>query len=78
MATSGAYERGEHIVDGRTGRPAGGVRSMTVVGPSLTMADGYATAAFAMGREGVAWVARMPGYGAAAVTHEERLLCVPR
>ncbi|MFN8620246.1 MAG: FAD:protein FMN transferase [Chloroflexota bacterium] len=77
VATSGAYERGEHIVDGRTGKPADGVRSMTVVGPSLTLADGYATAAFAMGREGVAWVARIPGYGAAAVTLEERLLSSP-
>ena len=40
------------------------LRSMTVVGPSLAVADGFATAAFAMGERGVAWVARQPGFGA--------------
>jgi len=78
VATSATYERGDHIMDGRTGRAAeGDVRSMTVVGPSMTMADGYATAAYVMGREGVAWVARIPGYGAAAITAEGRILSSP-
>ena len=35
VATSGAYERGPHIVDPRTGRPAAGALSVTVVGPDL-------------------------------------------
>jgi thiamine biosynthesis lipoprotein len=38
--------------------------SLTVVGPSLTFADAYATAGFAMGRTGLAWVERHAGYRA--------------
>ena len=52
VATSGAYERGAHIVDPRTGRAPQGVASVTVLGPDLAIADAYATAAFAMGVEG--------------------------
>jgi thiamine biosynthesis lipoprotein len=49
VATSGTAERGAHIMDPVAGRPATGLASVTVVGPSLTLADAYATAAFAMG-----------------------------
>jgi FAD:protein FMN transferase len=67
IATSGAYERGVHIVDPHTGGTPQGVLSTTVVGPDLGTADAYATAAFAMGREGIAWLARIPGYGGMAI-----------
>ncbi|MGH2407354.1 MAG: FAD:protein FMN transferase [Candidatus Limnocylindrales bacterium] len=72
VATSGAYERGSHILDPRTGLPPRGLRSMTVVGPSLGFADAYATAAFVMGLEGLAWVAERPGYDAYAITDDRR------
>jgi len=49
VATSGAYERGPHILDPRTRRPAAGLSSVTVVGRDLGTADAYATAAFAAG-----------------------------
>jgi FAD:protein FMN transferase len=49
VATSGAYERGPHILDPRTGRPAAGLASVTVLGRDLGTADAYATAAFASG-----------------------------
>jgi thiamine biosynthesis lipoprotein len=49
VATSGAYERGPHILDPRTGRPATGLSSVTVVGRDLGTADAYATAAFVAG-----------------------------
>jgi thiamine biosynthesis lipoprotein len=74
IATSGAYERGEHVVDARRGSPATGLLSVTVVGPSLTWADAYATTAFAMGLEGPAWVARHPGFGALAITEDDRVV----
>ncbi|MFF3483083.1 FAD:protein FMN transferase [Streptomyces sp. NPDC002701] len=61
VATSGRYERGDHIFDGRTGRAATGLLSLTVVASSLTEADAVATAAFAMGGEGVAWAAARAG-----------------
>ncbi len=56
VATSGAAHRGQHIIDARTGRPARGVASVTVIGPSLTWADIDATAAYAHGREAADWL----------------------
>ena len=49
-----ACKRGEHIHDARDGRAPHDLSSVTVVGPSLTWADAYATTAFAMGTEGPA------------------------
>lgn len=77
VATSGGYERGDHITDPRTGAVPRDLLSVTVVGPSLTWADAYATAAFVMGREGLGWVASHPGYGALAITAEDRTLWTP-
>jgi thiamine biosynthesis lipoprotein len=73
VATSGSYERGDHIVDARTGMPNGDLLSLTVAGPSLTLADAYATVGFAMGNAGVAWVAGRPGYSPYAITREGRV-----
>jgi thiamine biosynthesis lipoprotein len=64
VATSGAYERGAHVFDPRTGAPAGGLASVTVVGPDLGTADAYATAAFALGGDGADWLRTLDGYGA--------------
>ena len=47
VATSGTAERGAHIVDPRAGRAASGLASLTVIGPSLSLADACATAGFA-------------------------------
>ena len=59
VATSGSYERGTHIIDPLSGRPAAGVLSTTVVARTLAHADAYATAVFAMGERGPAWSASM-------------------
>ena len=77
VATSGSYERGEHIVDPHTGAAPDGLLSITVVGPSLTYADAFATAAFAMGRDGIAWVVSQSGYGAYAITADDRAIWTP-
>jgi thiamine biosynthesis lipoprotein len=77
VATSGAYERGAHIVDPHTGRPPAGLLSATVVGPDLARADAYATAAFAMGRDGPAWTATLDGYDAMCVASDRRVLTTP-
>ena len=74
VATSGTYERGEHIRDPHTGRPPAGLLSLSVVGPSLTWADAYATTGFAMGLAGIGWVARHVGYGACGITADGRVL----
>ena len=51
-ATSGEYERGKHIRDGRTGKPVtNDVASVTVVHPASAMlADGLSTTLFVLGR----------------------------
>ena len=49
MATSGTSARGAHLVDPRTGGPAGALAQVSVTGPSLLWADVLATAAFVRG-----------------------------
>jgi thiamine biosynthesis lipoprotein len=56
IATSATYERGRHIVDPATKRPADALASATVIGPSLTFADAYATAVFVKGVDGLEWL----------------------
>ncbi|WP_331771909.1 FAD:protein FMN transferase (plasmid) [Embleya sp. NBC_00888] len=77
VATSARYERGDHILDGRTGRPAVGLLSMTVVARSLTEADATATAAFAMGADGIAWAAARDGCEVFAIDAEHRVFRTP-
>lgn len=70
VATSGTAERGAHILDPLTGRPAAALASMTVVGPDLTRADAYSTAAFAMGDAARDWLPSLDGFEAYAVTRD--------
>lgn len=74
VATSGLYERGEHIRDPHTGRIPGGLRSVTVIGPTLALADAYATAAFAMGESGIGWVDGQAGFAAVGITAAHRVV----
>ncbi len=62
VATSGSYARGQHIYDPHDpGREAGEIVGLTVIGPDVFEADRFATAAFAMGRFGIAFIEEMPG-----------------
>ncbi len=62
VCTSGDYfrfveidgQRFSHIVDPRSGRPAAGVRSATVVAPRAIVADAWATALSVLGEAGLA------------------------
>jgi thiamine biosynthesis lipoprotein len=62
IATSGTYERGQHIYD-----PVGkkneinDIVSLTVIGPNVFEADKFATPAFAMGKRGIEFIEKMPG-----------------
>lgn len=73
VATSGLYERGDHIRDPRTAAAPRSLASLTVVGPSLAWADAYATAGLVKGFDGLAWVESHPGYGALAITPDNQL-----
>ncbi|MFW6187863.1 MAG: FAD:protein FMN transferase [Actinomycetota bacterium] len=55
VSTSGTYERPASVVDPRTGRPAAGARSASVVGPDARLAGVLATALVVAGRDGAAW-----------------------
>jgi FAD:protein FMN transferase len=78
VATSGAYARGEHVLDPHTRRPPTGVLSVTITGRDLATADAYATAAFAMGARGPAWTARLRGYQALTVIDDGQSLRTSR
>jgi FAD:protein FMN transferase len=75
VATSGSYERGEHITDPHSGAAPAGLRSVTVVGPRLAFTDAYATAIYVMGLAGLRWLAGEPeraDYAAYAITDDGR------
>jgi thiamine biosynthesis lipoprotein len=62
VATSGSYIRGQHIYNpNNANKEVNTVRSLTVIGPNIYEADRYATAAFAMGREGISFIGATPG-----------------
>ncbi len=59
VATSGTYIRGQHIYDPhRRDEPLTDIVSLTVIGPNIYEADRFATAAFAMGRQGIEFIER--------------------
>jgi thiamine biosynthesis lipoprotein len=74
VATSGEYERGQHVFDPHTGLPPSGVLSVTITGPDLATADAFATAAFAMGADGPAWTAGLDRYEALTILGDGRVL----
>lgn len=62
IATSGTYIRGQHIYNPlRPGQALNSVKSLTVIGPTIYEADRFVTAAFAMGRSGIAFIESIPG-----------------
>ena len=62
IATSGSYLRGAHIYDPHDpSRSLDDVVSITVIGPDVLEADRFATAAFAMGRNGISFLESRPG-----------------
>jgi FAD:protein FMN transferase len=64
VATSGTYFRGHHIYDplDPTGRIAAEPVSLTVIASDILDADRFATAAFAMGQAGIAFIEALDGY----------------
>ncbi len=82
VSTSGDYERFfllggvryHHILDPRTGRPARGLRSATIVSADATLADALSTAVMVLGREaGMRLVETTPGVEAVLVDEAGRV-----
>lgn len=61
IATSGTYERGEHIYDPIGQTKLTEVVSLTVIGPDVFEADKFSTPAFAMGRAGISFIESRKG-----------------
>jgi thiamine biosynthesis lipoprotein len=63
IATSGTYIRGQHIYDPfDSDKIIDKVKSLTVIGPNVYEADRFATAAFAMGEQGIHFIESMPDF----------------
>ena len=71
IATSGSYVRGHHIYDPyERGRQLTEIVSLTVIGPDVLEADRFATAAFAMGRDGIAFIEGRDGLEGYAIASD--------
>ncbi|PRY46316.1 FAD:protein FMN transferase [Umezawaea tangerina] len=77
VATTANYERGNHIIDGRTGQPARDLLSITITANDLITADAVATAAFAMGTEGITWAATQPNCEVFAINSSRHVFRTP-
>lgn len=63
IATSGTAIRGQHIYNPMDKSATfDDIVSLTVIGPNIYEADRFATAAFAMGRDGITFIERLPGF----------------
>jgi thiamine biosynthesis lipoprotein len=63
IATSGSYRRGQHIYDPyNANEPLTEIVSITVIGPNVYEADRFATAAFAMGPQGINFIENLKGF----------------
>jgi len=83
FSTSGDYERFfikdgrryHHILDPATGEPSEGCRSVTIIAPSATVADGLSTGIFIMGPEaGMALIERLPDVEGVIVSAKNKVL----
>ena len=72
----GTAARGRHITDPATGRAVEPLASATVIGPELTWADVYATAAFVKGSKALGWLATLDRHLGILVGHDGTLSTV--
>jgi thiamine biosynthesis lipoprotein len=68
VATSGCYERGDHVIDPRTRQPGTRCSSATVTGPELWLADALATGLLVAGPEGLGVIEAIDGYEGYVIT----------
>ena len=73
VATSGSYERGQHLFDPRRGIFTSSVASGTVVGPELGLADALATALVVGGTEVLDILERLDDFEGLVIDNEGKL-----
>ena len=83
VVTSGNYEKfvmidGKkytHIIDPRTGCPASGTKSVTIIAPNAELADALATAVFILGSEvGVDLINQLPGIECIIINEDNQMI----
>ena len=72
IATSGTYERGNHLIDPHSGQPTVRVASASVTGPDLGLADALATAVAIAGADGLDLIEALDGYEALTIAFDGR------
>ena len=72
IATSGTAIRGQHIYDPLSDHPITEIVSLSVIAPNILDADRMATAAFAMGKRGINFIEKLPGYEAYMIDDNKR------
>lgn len=82
ISTSGDYERFfdedgtryHHIIEPKTGKPAAGMHSATVIGPDAVITDALSTSVFVMGvRDGLTLIGTLPDYESIVIDAEGHL-----
>lgn len=82
ITTSGSYEkfvefygkRYSHIINPKTGYPATGLISVTVLGPSAEVANGFSTSIMVLGKEkGVELIKNFPDYQYLIITESGKI-----
>lgn len=72
VATSGSYIRGQHIYNPYApDKSIDDIVSITVIGPDIYNADRFATAAYAMGKNGAEFIENLEGYEAYMVDSDK-------
>jgi thiamine biosynthesis lipoprotein len=81
LATSGDYMQAftpdfvnHHIIDPRCGHSPRELASVSVLAPTVTLADGLATSIMVMGKEGLKLIENLPACEAYAVTKDSAVL----
>ncbi len=73
VATSGTYIRGQHIYNPKNENQAlTDIMSLTVIGPDIFEADRFATAAFAMGIDGINFIEKLQGFEGYMIDKDKR------
>lgn len=71
IATSGTAIRGQHIYNPHSKKPIEGIVSLSVIAPTILDADRMATAAFAMGKNGIGFIEKLKGYEGYMIDHNK-------
>lgn len=74
IATSGTAIRGQHIYDPHSHAPLEKIVSLSVIAPTILDADRMATAAFAMGENGIRFIQKLNGYEGYMITQDKQAI----